>query len=289
MSVLEGSVMKKEMYILLSVVFVLMFSSTVHAQDFEYHPGLSDNFTVVLGAFKSSNTFDISAEGSIEDEIEDTIDFGKSTGVDENSTLFNAQLRWKFGKTRKWSIWGQYFSNDATGEAFLTEDVEWQDVVFREGTFVEAGVDLAVTRIFIGRSLVKNQQHDFGIGAGIHNLDLSVFIEGDIKIDDDSTDFFRGDSENSQPLPNIGAWYHFSPARKWLIHTRVDWISAEIGDYDGTLWNANIGVNYQAFRHVSFDVSYQYFELDLKINKSDWQGAVDMTYSGPMLSVQFNW
>jgi len=281
--------MNKGMCFLLSVIFVLMFSGTVLAQDFEYHPGLSDNFTLILGAFRSDNAFKISAEGIIEDEIKDSIDFGNSVGVDKSSTIFAGQLRWKFGKKRNWSLWGMYFDNDATGEAFLTEDVEWQDVIFREGTFVGAGVDLAVTRLFIGRSFVKNQQHDFGIGAGLHNLDLSVFIEGDIKVDDESTEFFRGDAEKSQPLPNLGAWYHVSPARKWLIHSRLDWISADIGDYNGTLWNVNIGVNYQAFRHVSFDLAYQFFELNLKVDKSDWRGEVDMRYSGPMLAVAFNW
>jgi len=281
--------LKKGMSFLLSVIFVMLSSGPVLAEDYEYHPALSDNFNIILGAFKSDNAFKISAEGSMEDEIEDRIDFGNSVGVDKSSTIFSGQLRWKFGKKRKWSVWGQYFANDATGEAFLTEDVEWQDVIFREGTFVGAGVDVAVTRLFFGRSFVKNQQHDFGVGAGLHNLDLSVFIEGDIKIDDESTDFFRGEADNSQPLPNLGAWYNVSPARKWLIHARVDWISADIGDYNGTLWNTNIGVNYQAFRNVSFDLSYQFFELNLKVDKSDWRGEVDMTYSGPMLAVAFNW
>ena len=255
----------------------------------EYHPSLTDNFTVMLGAFKSDNAFKISATGLIDDPIEDEIDFDDNLGVDHSSTLVNAQMRWKFGKNRKWSLWGQYFNNDASGEAVLTEDVEWQDVIFREGTFVGAGVDLAVTRVFIGRSFVKNQQHDFGIGLGLHNLDMSVFIEGDIKIDDESTEFRRADAENSQPLPNIGAWYNFSPSRNWLIHARVDWISATIGDYEGTLWNTNVGINYQAFRHVGFDLSYQFFELDLKIDKTDWQGEVEMTYDGPVLAVTFNW
>ncbi len=281
--------MKKGMSLCLSSIVAGLFSCSVLAQDFEYHPAISDNFTVFLGAFQSNNAFTISAEGFIEDEIEENIDFDDSVGVDKSSTLLSAQLRWNFGKKRKWSLWGQYFNNDASGEAVLTEDVEWQDVTFREGTFVGAGVDLAVTRLFIGRSFVKNQQHDLGIGAGLHNLDVSVFIEGDIKIDDESTEFFRGDAENNQPLPNIGVWYNFSPARKWLIRARVDWISADIGDYDGTLWNVNVGVNYQAFRHVGFDLSYQFFELDLKIDKTDWQGEVDMTYDGPVLAVTFNW
>jgi len=245
--------------------------------------------TPYWGLSVQTTLYNISAQGDIQDEIERTIDFDDSLGVDESSTLLMAQLRWKFGESRKWSLWGQYFSNNATGEAVLIQDVEWQDVIFREGSFVAAGVDLAVTRVFIGRSFVKNQQHDFGIGAGIHNLDLSVFIEGDVTSDDGSTEFFRGDQDKSQPLPNVGLWYFFSPARKWLIHTRVDWISASIGDYNGTLWNASFGVNYQAFRHVGFDLSYTYFNLNLKVDNSDWRGEVDMTYTGPVLAMTVNW
>ena len=73
------------------------------------------------------------------------------------------------------------------------------------------------------------------------------------------------------------------------MHARVDWISANIGDYDGTLWNTSLGVNFQAFSHVGFDLSYQYFNLNLTVDKEDWKGGVDMTYNGPVLSVTFNW
>ena len=182
-----------------------MFSGALLAQDFEYHPALSDNFTLMLGAFDSDNSFKISAD----DRIEGQIDFIDKLGVDGRSTLFNGQLRWKFGKDRKWSIWGQYFENSSSGEAVLTEDIDWQDVTFRQGSFVGAGVKMAVTR--------------------------------------------------------------------------VDWISANIGDYKGTLWNTSVGVNFQAFRHVGFDLSYQYFNLNLSVNKTDWRGDVDLTYSGPVL------
>jgi len=280
--------MKNSRCFLLFVISILMFSGAVLAQDYDYHPGLSDNFTVILGAFKSDNAFKISAEGSIV-ERERRIDFAESVGVDRSSTLLNAQLRWSFGKNRNWTLSGQYFSNDATGEAVLTEDVEWQDVTFRDGTFVGAGVDIAITRVFVGRSFIKNEQHDFGVGIGVHNLDISVFIEGDIVVDDESTEFFRGEADNSQPLPNVGTWYNYSPARNWLLHGRVDWISANIGDYDGTLWNISAGVNYQVFRHLGIDLSYEFFNLNLAVDKSDWKGDVDMRYSGPVLSVTTSW
>ena len=69
----------------------------------------------------------------------------------------------------------------------------------------------------------------------------------------------------------------------------MDWISADLGKIDGTLWNTNAGVNFQAWRHVGFDLSYQYFHLDLTVDKSDWRGGADMTYSGPVISVTANW
>jgi len=263
------------------------FSSTIAAQDSAYHPALSDNFVFTVGAFRSDNSFKISAEGVEIDN--DDIDFGNSVGVDKSNTIANVQLRWKFGRERKWSIWGQYFSNDATGDATLKEDVDWQDITFREGTFVEGGVKLEVIRLFLGRSFVKNDQHDFGAGVGIHNLDISAYVGGEILINDETTEYQSADASGSQILPNVGTWYSFSPASRWLIHGRVDWISANIGDYDGTMWNTNVGVNFQAWRHVGFDLSYQYFNLDLEVDKGDWRGGVDMIYSGPVLAVTVNW
>jgi hypothetical protein len=283
--------MKKKLCFWLVSVVLLSISGSLLAQDYEYHPVLSDNFTAAFGAMRSSNSFKVEADSLVPDNTlpEDEVDFEDSLGISHHSTLFNGQIRWKFGKARKWSLWGQYFSNDATGESVLTEDIEWDGVIFREGSFVGAGVKLAVARVFIGRSWIKNAQNDFGVGIGLHNLDMDAYIEGEIQIDDETTEFQRVEVGDSQPLPNIGAWYNFSPARNWLLHARVDWISANIGDYDGTLWNTSVGVGYQAWRHVGFDLSWQYFNLNLNVDKTDWKGGVDMTYSGPVLAMTFNW
>jgi len=279
--------MKKRLFILLSSAILLATSGALLAQDYEYHPVLSDNFSATLGAMRSSNSFKV--ESDVIGEPGDDIDFNDSLDVSQHSTLFNGQLRWKFGKSKKWSLSGQYFSNSAKGETVLTEDVEWDGLLFREGSFVGSGVKLAVARVFIGRSWIKNKQNDFGVGIGLHNLDMDTYLEGEIKINDETTEFQRGEVSASQPLPNIGAWYNFSPARNWLLHVRVDWISANIGDYDGTLWNTSVGVGYQAWRHVGFDLSWQYFNLNLKVDKDDWNGEADMTYSGPVLAMTFNW
>ena len=279
--------MNKKLSMCLSVLIVSSASGALMAQDSDYHPYLSNSLTVSLGAMKSNNSFKV--ESDLGDDIGDEIDFDDTLNVSDSSTFFNGQIKWKFGKEKKWSVAGQYFSNNATGSTVLTEDVEWDGLTFREGSFVESGVKMSVARLFFGRSFIKNDQNDFGIGIGIHTLKMKAFIEGEIEIDDETTEFQRGDVDVSQPLPNIGAWYHFSPAQKWLLHARVDWIGASIGDYDGHMWNTNIGVNYQAFSHIGFDLSWQYFNLNVNVDSDDWTGGADMTYSGPVLAITGNW
>jgi hypothetical protein len=260
-------------------------SNVAVAQD--YHPQLSDNFGFSIGWMRSSNSFKL--ESDLGDDIGDEIDFGDSLGVSKHSTFVNVQLKWNIGSQRKWAVSGQYFSNDAKGSKFLTEDIEWDGLTWREGSFVNSGVKLSVSRLFVGRSFIKNDRHDFGIGAGIHNLKIKAFIEGEVKIDDETTDFQEGDVDESQILPNVGGWYLFSPAQKWLLHARVDWIGASIGDYDGHMWNTNVGVNWQAFDHIGFDLSWQYFNLNVNVDSDDWTGGADMRYSGPVLGITGNW
>ncbi len=274
--------------LLVLVLAGLCLPEILPAQDYAYHPALSDRFTASLGAMRSSDSFKIGAD-ELEGERSTRIDFGDVLGVDKHSTFFNGQLRWKYGKNRRWSVWGQYFSNNAKGNETLTEDIEWDDVIFREGSYVEAGVKLSVARLFFGYSLFKNDRNDFGIGAGIHNLDLSAYIEGEINTSEGTTGQQRAEVGASQILPNVGTWYNFSPARRWLLHARLDWIGASIGDYDGNMWNATAGVNFQAFRHVGFDLYWQYFNMNVNVNKADWRGGVDLTYSGPVFAITANW
>jgi len=279
--------MKNRIKPVLMALLLAVSPTALMAQDYEYHPALSDNFTATLGYMRSSNSFTLESFG-LGDRGKD-IDFDDVLDVSDRSSFFNGNLRWKFGSTRKWSVAAQYFSNKATGDAVLEEDVEWQGLTFKEGTFVGAGVELAVTRLFLGRSFILNEQHDLGLGVGLHNLDISAYIEGEVIINDQTTGFRRAQVGENQPLPNIGGWYNYSPAKHWLLHARVDWISAKLGDYDGGLWNTNVGIGYQLWRHVGLDLSWQYFNLNLDVDSDKWKGSTDMTYSGPVVSVNFAW
>lgn len=165
----------------------------------------------------------------------------------------------------------------------------WDDITFKAGSTVGAGVDFTVTRFFIGRELWTGPQYEFGLGIGLHWMDTSAFIEGQVITSESQTEFRRGDASFSAPLPNVGAWHYYSPSARWLLTASVDWLSASIGKYDDTLWNASAGVNYQVTDHFGLDLSYQFFSLDAGISDTDWNGRINLRQNGPLLALTANW
>jgi hypothetical protein len=69
----------------------------------------------------------------------------------------------------------------------------------------------------------------------------------------------------------------------------VDWLYVDIGDYAGGLWDVSAGVNFQPFDNFGIGLEWLYLNLNVDIDKSDWRGSADLTYSGPYLSVSATW
>jgi len=271
--------------LLLALLPALIFSSPVIAQDSNpYHSWLGDRFILAAGAFSRQQDFSIRADGS---HPEEEIDFDESLGVDDDDISPSLTFRWNFG--RKWSVWGQAWDVKATGGAVLGEDVEFEDLVFQEGSFVRAGIENTVIRAFFGRKFSTGPRHEFGLGAGFHWLELGAYVAGEALINDIPSGFQRGDVSAEGPMPNIGGWYYFSPSKRWLFEARLDWLDASIGDYSGAIWNSSVGVNFQAFQHIGISMNYNYFSLDVNVDNEEWRGGAELRYRGPFLALTGNW
>jgi hypothetical protein len=242
----------------------------------DLHPFLTDGLSVDVGIFYPDREWDLRVNGSIGGPNAE-IDFDEGLKLGNPDSLFAAEIAWRF--KGQWSLLAQFFDSSDSARTVLEEDIEWGDVVFGAGTGAIAGTDMNLARLFVGRQLDTSEVHDVGIGGGIHYLDISAYIEGTIIISGVQASA-RESVSLSAPLPNIGAWYRYSISPRWAFRTRFDLLSADIGDYEGLLVNASLGVNYQAFRHFGIGVAYNYFELDVSINRPNWRGDIEMVYDG---------
>ena len=205
----------------------------------------------------------------------------------KSDDLISLNFGWKFGE--KWRVGGQYFASDGQREKALQEDVEWGEYVFGAGTGIRAGIEFSLIRTVFERSFASAEHHDFGLGVGLHWLEIGAFIQGNAILNGQQAGFRRESVKADAPLPNIGAWYVRSLSDRWALRARYDWLSADVGEYDGTLINAMAGLNYQLFEHVGLGLSYNLFRLDVGVSKRGWRGDVKTSYEGAFVHLTAYW
>jgi hypothetical protein len=268
----------------LVVLLVPFVASQAQAQaasdDWDVHPLLTSRFVLSAGAFWPQKEFKLRANGSIPGE---EIDFDGVFRFDESDATGMGSFHWRFGQ--KWALSVEAWELDSSGGAILTEDIVWEDLILREGTFARAGVELSVARIVFARDLWTGDNWETGVGVGVHWLDMGAFVEGEVILNDSTTEIQRGDATAEFPLPNIGAWYLHSLSPRWAVGARLDWLSASIDKYSGQLWNIQAGVHFQAWRNVGLSLHAAYFELDGRLKEDDWRGQVEVKQYGPRASL----
>ena len=133
------------------------------------HPYLSDKFFVDIGVFWPSRRFSLSVNGSA-GEVNDPIELEEDVSLKKADEVFCAEFGWRFGE--KWRLVGQYFESSGNSTRLLEEDIEWEDVVFQAGTNASGGADFTLLRTFFARDFNVGERHEFGLGAGMHWLNI---------------------------------------------------------------------------------------------------------------------
>lgn len=278
--------MKRTLAILVASLPALAFGQDADSG----HPYLSKKFYGSIGLFRPDQRLELGLDGSI--EIPDPqpsphLDFSQTFGITDSHDTGSAEFGWRFGE--KWMFRGQYFRVDGKARATLEEDVEWGDYIFNEGSSIGTGTDFQITRLFFGREFSSSNSHEFGIGIGAHILDISAYINGNATINGVDAGFIQERASISQPLPNFGLWYLKSFSQKWAVGIRFDWLDANIDRYDGHIVNSAASIGYAVTDHFGIGLAYNFFEIDLKINDSNWDGRITSRFDGPFISLTGYW
>lgn len=250
-------------------------------EDDDLHPLLTDKVTMDIGIFFPERDKSLSVDGTVSGENEE-FDFDSRFNRGSTDDIFAAEIAWRFHG--RWSLLAQYFKSSDSGTTVLANDIAWRDIVFSAGTSASGAANIEVIRLFVGRQLERSRHHDLGIGAGIHLLDFGASIEGTVIANGMQASARRSVSE-SAPLPNIGAWYRYSISPRWAFRSRLDLLSASVGDVKGLLLNALVGVDYKVFEQGGIGLAYSYFELDVEVRSASWRGDFETTFGGPYLYV----
>lgn len=241
---------------------------------------------VNAGWFIANRDFKASASGSVAG-ITREIDLEGNLGLGDSPDLFMGELGWQFGQ--RWGMALQYFRSSRSGTRTLEEEVEWQGEIYQVGAEVSAETSLEIARLFFAWRFRDTGPHSLRVGAGLHMLGMNGEISGQARVDDMTTEFRRSSATADFPVPNLGVWYSYSPNDKWLVSARADWLSASIDNYSGSIVNLSGGINYRIWDHIGVGASFQFFQLSGDVTEDNWNGAVELRYSGPYLYISGYW
>ena len=274
-------------YLLILFVFIGQFSFS--QEEVKKHPLLTDKFVFTGGIFFPQNKVTLGVDGDL---LNNEFDFGKTFDIVSNQRTFDLTFQWRFAK--RWKLVAGYYQINNTKDFKLDEPIEWGDYTF-DGQ-VKFGTKVGVMRALVGWIASQGPKHEFGVGLGAHSMIFKAFIEGDGTITGPdgtiTTNFSKQEIDAVLPLPDIGIWYYWAPTPRWMLTADVDWLYVSIGEYNGGLWDAKGGVQFQVVKFFGVGVNYRYYTANLDVNQSgdigDWRGSVRVTYNGPNVMVTFN-
>lgn len=249
-------------------------------------PYLKEDYYLTAGLFFPQRDFEFRLDDSAS-AAGGAIDFVEQFRLDDGGQTEAIEFGWRFSPN--WSLRTQHFDVGGRRSATLLNDVRWGDFTYNTGSTVVAGAGASVTRMFLGRKLRPLSRSEFGVGAGLHLLEIDAFIKGEATRDGNVAGIRKESARVSGPLPNVGAWYMYSLSRRWAVAARADWLAASVGKFDGSIINATVGMDYAVSRHLGVGVSYNYFELDVDVDDSNWKGGAATRFDGVYLHVSAYW
>jgi hypothetical protein len=92
------------------------------------------------------------------------------------------------------------------------------------------------------------------------------------------------------PLPALALRGDFQLIPKLFLYASIDAMYLEVSDFQGSLLDVNIGLEYRPWKHVGFGLGYNGMSVHAEAEDSssnypgaDFVGSVDVRFSGLML------
>ena len=136
-------------------------------------------------------------------------------------------------------------------------------------------------------SFYRSETVDTGIGFGIHAVDLDTTLTAHAQIEGEEVEIVSGNLDTLAPLPNLLAYFSWKFAPRWMLNARVGYFTLDYDKYSGDMTNAHAMVNYSLSQRWALGVSYQFVDLDLDVEKTDYVQVYNIDIAGPMAFVRF--
>jgi hypothetical protein len=221
-------------------------------------------------------------------EIGTKVDLENDLGYEDSLGLLALQGGLYF--TQRWRVEAQYIDLSRKSSRELTRDISWGDEDFQIGAKVRSEFGVTIFRVAVGYDIFQEETFTFGVSIGAHMLDTYAGIQAEVTTGGESVSGgVQTDASTSGflPIPNIGLYGTYVLGNRWRLDGLVNWFGISVGEWDGTLFEADLNLRYYVYENFSLGIGLQYFYLDANYDDSDWRGNLNYSFFGPKIDLGF--
>jgi hypothetical protein len=135
-----------------------------------------------------------------------------------------------------------------------------------------------------GWSFYRTPQARPGVAIGLHVTDFTLQLAGQGN-GPLGLAFQREERNQAVPLPTIGLYGNYVLAPQWILRGRIDYLSLDYQDYNGSLANAMAAVEWRFAKNWGAGLGYRYVDYKLESTKESFHGEVNYRFQGPTLYI----
>jgi hypothetical protein len=241
---------------------------------------LEDPWQLSLGTFIVNTDTEVSLDGGTQDGTD--IDWENTFGSGD-VTRFRVDGQWRFAERHKARF--MWFSASRSKSTTLDEEIDWGDETFPVNIKVNAEFNFDIYELAYEYAFLRRDTYELNGTIGLHYTELSLSLaakasasggtlEGDIK----------EEGSVGAPLPVIGVRGLWRLPHQFWIDAQAQFFAISIDEYDGNIQDYKVMVNWQPKKWLGLGIGYNRFSVDVDVDSGKFNGSLDWTYSGPMLS-----
>ncbi len=235
------------------------------------HPALADKWQFDFSVL--SQKPDATVRSTVIGDTEVEIDLG-TLGADDRETTGGLGVRYAIND--KWRAYFAYSPLGVSGSRFTNRTINFDGTEFPLNTGLDTDLDITTYVAAIDYAFHQSEDTEWGVGAGLHAIDLGVKFEANLNAARASV----SEEDLLAPLPNLRVYFKHALSEKWIIGGSVGWMSANVDKYDGELLVADFRADYRFNNNWTLGANYQLVDINLEIDDSPNEQAYDIQLPG---------
>lgn len=267
------------------IALLLLDVGPVHAEETaEWRDWpLGDRSGLVIGSFFANldTTVRVDAtNGTLGTEVS----FERNLGLDDTKTRPVALAYWRFREHHRLNF--TYFNLNRSGDSISSVDIRFGEQIFQANLPLQAYFDVEMFNFGYSYSILFDEKKDWSVGFALSFQDLGIGLQGTVV--GQPLELSESDGVLA-PLPTFTTRFNYALTPELFLDTGAGYftLGVDLGDgrLDGTIVNVSAGLRWKPIERLSLSLVYTYFDVDVDVEGSRLNWAVDYHYDGPSILI----